>query len=197
MKLALFDFDGTISDKDSFLLFMKKASLVRFYFACSRYFPQILLYLGKKYPDYKLKEAFLTTLFKGRQFESLKEFGHGFADDILPSIIRPGAQKAIDEYLSAGDRVVVVTASPRIFLEPWCKKQGIEILGTELDVDRFGKVTGKIDGLNCHGQEKVRRIKSVYSLDEYEQIDAYGDTSGDLPMLSLASPERSFYKPFR
>lgn len=197
MKIALFDFDGTISNTDSFLLYMRKAAPASFYFACSIYFPQILLYLGKKYPDYKLKEAFLTTLFKGENVDTLQEFANEFAESALPGIIRAGAQKTIDEFLAAGDRVVVVTASPRIFLEPWCQKQGIEILGTELELDQENRVTGKIDGRNCHGKEKVRRIKKEYALDDYEQVLAYGDTTGDLPMLSLATEGHRYYKPFR
>ena len=54
---------------------------------------------------------------------------------------------------------------------------------------------GRCDGDNCHGQEKVRRIKEAYPLDQYREIYAYGDTGGDRPMLGLAT--HSFYKPFR
>jgi phosphatidylglycerophosphatase C len=57
------------------------------------------------------------------------------------------------------------------------------------------RLTGRISGLNCHGQEKVRRIKESFPLDQYQEIYAYGDTSGDKPMLDLAT--HRFYKPFR
>jgi hypothetical protein len=48
---------------------------------------------------------------------------------------------------------------------------------------------------NCYGQEKVTRICAELDLSEYNSIYAYGDSSGDKPMLALA--DKAFYKPFR
>ncbi len=197
MKLALFDFDGTISDSDSFLLFMRKASFVRFLIACTFLFPKILLYIVKKYPNQKLKEEFLVFLFKGKHSSFLEKQAQHFCNSILDSIIRPGALEQIREYQKNGDKVVVVTASPRIFLEPWCERIGIDILGTELQFDEQNCATGKLDGLNCMRAEKVRRIKESYSLKEFESIVVYGDSSGDLDMLALTSTTNQHYKPFR
>jgi phosphoserine phosphatase len=56
-------------------------------------------------------------------------------------------------------------------------------------------ITGKIVGKNCHGEEKVRRIMEQYVISDYSSIHAYGDTSGDRPMLALA--HHSFFRPFR
>ena len=47
------------------------------------------------------------------------------------------------------------------------------------------------------GEEKVRRILEMVDIGKYEQIFAYGDSSGDLPMLQLAPPENRYFKPFR
>jgi phosphoserine phosphatase len=58
-----------------------------------------------------------------------------------------------------------------------------------------GVLTGQFDGHNCYGQEKVRRIQAALDLAHYEHIYAYGDSSGDKPMLALA--DEAFYKPFR
>jgi phosphoserine phosphatase len=56
-------------------------------------------------------------------------------------------------------------------------------------------ITGRIEGKNCHGEQKVIRIQEEYNLSDYQEIYAYGDSSGDKPMLGLAT--NSFYKPFR
>jgi phosphoserine phosphatase len=70
----------------------------------------------------------------------------------------------------------------------------IDLLATRLEV-QDGRLTGKINQCNCHGQEKVRRIQAQFALAEYDKVLAYGDTAGDKPMLKLA--DTSYYKPFR
>lgn len=55
--------------------------------------------------------------------------------------------------------------------------------------------TGKYLGANCYGFEKVRRIIEKYNLSEYNEIYAYGDSKGDLPMLQIAN--RRFFRSFQ
>lgn len=197
MDLALFDFDGTISDSDSFLQFMRAARPVRFFRTCFFLSPYIALFLAKRYPNQLLKEAFLTSIFKGCTMDEINMWAEQFCRTKLQDIIRPKALLEIEDHKQAGARIVVVTASPRSFLEPWCRESGLEILGTELELDDTGKLSGKILGGNCRGEEKVRRIKDYLNLDDYESVSVYGDTDGDLAMLELASRGRGFYKPFR
>jgi len=73
----------------------------------------------------------------------------------------------------------------------------IPLIATEIEVDAHSRITGKILGNNCRGREKVARIRDQYRVEEFDEIFAYGDSSGDLPMLALADPDRRFYKPFR
>jgi HAD superfamily hydrolase (TIGR01490 family) len=197
MNLALFDFDGTISSQDSFLLFLKHTGRLRFYLAACYLSPLILLYLVKRYPNQKLKEKFLVALYKGKRFRSLRDLANGFCREMVPGIVRPQAAERIAWHQERGDGVCVVTATPRFILEPWCLAHGLHIIGTELDTDGEGRVTGKLQGKNCRGEEKVRRIGSEYRLGDYRELYAYGDTSGDIPMLDLARPENRFFKPFR
>ena len=67
------------------------------------------------------------------------------------------------------------------------------LLATELEITE-GKITGKLRGKNCHGEEKVARIKAAYDLSKFENIFCYGDSEGDKPMLALAT--QAHYKPF-
>jgi len=196
VKLALFEFDGTISHSDSFLLFMRKASPYRYFLTCGRYSPKLHLYLAGKYPNQLLKEEFLTAMFRGYLLAALQQIAGKFCKNSLPGIIRAGALPTIRKYRQQGDRVVVVTASPRIFLEPWCKEHNLEIIGSELHAEAE-IVTGKLTGKNCMGEEKVQRIRERYTLSNYSEIHAYGDSSADLPMLALADKQNRFYKPFR
>lgn len=197
MNLALFDFDGTISSQDSFLLFLRHTGRQRFYAATCFLSPLIVLYLLKFYPNQKLKEHFLRALYKGRHLRSLRDLANGFCRELLPGIVRPQAADRIIWHKERGDGVCIVTATPRFILEPWCLTHGLHIIGTELETDSQGRVTGNLQGKNCRAEEKVRRIGAEYQLRDYTAIFAYGDTSGDLPMLDLALPENRFFKPFR
>ena len=197
MNLALFDFDGTISSRDSFLLFMwyaERGVLIR---TCFSQIPQIILYKLHAYPNQKLKETFLKQLFSGKCLCDLQTESENYCRDVVPEILRPGFHKALDWHRERGDEIVVVSATPAFILEPWCRTHGINIIGTEVETDKNGRVTGKISGRNCMGEEKVSRIKELYDLEDFDDLFAYGDTASDLPMLDLAHPDNRFYKPFR
>jgi phosphatidylglycerophosphatase C len=197
MNLALFDFDGTISSRDSFLLFLWHANKVKVAQTCLSYAPQIILYKLGHYSNQKLKETFLQKLFAEISLDELETASEQYCNDILPTIIRSGFWQRLAWHRQKGDEVVVVSASPEFMLEPWCRSHGIELIGTEVETDNLGRLTGKLVGKNCMGHEKVRRVKACYDIENYDQLFTYGDTKSDLPMLELAAPENRFYKPFR
>ncbi len=193
--LVLFDFDGTITTKDTLIEF------VRFYRGVGGYWlgifmlaPIMVLFKLRVIPNWKAKQYFLTRYFKG---ETLVEFNArclDFSRQILPRLIRPGALKALDEYRRDNATIAVVSASAENWVKPWCDQQGIRCLATKLEV-KDGYLTGKLDGRNCHGDEKVCRIKDAFDLTRYSTIIAFGDSSGDKEMLELA--HQRHYKPWR
>jgi HAD superfamily hydrolase (TIGR01490 family) len=126
--------------------------------------------------------------------EKFRFHGELFAKDILPGLVRPKAMKEIETLQAAGAEVVIVSASSEWWIGKWCQSVNLKLIATELEVAE-GKITGNICGLNCHGNEKVRRIREAFDLSEYKEIYCYGDTIGDKPLLSLATI--AFYKPFR
>ena len=87
-----------------------------------------------------------------------------------------------------------MSASPENWLNIWCNQIGASLISSKLET-KNGKLTGKFDGNNCRGEEKVRRIRLQYDLSNYDEVYAYGDTKGDKPMLELAT--FAFYQPFR
>lgn len=95
----------------------------------------------------------------------------------------------LHRHLQAGHRVFIVSASIREWILPWAMNQGVKetnVIGTGMEVDTEGIITGRFSTPNCKGVEKVRRLKSVVTdLEEYE-VYAYGDSAGDLQMLAIA-----------
>ena len=197
MNLALFDFDGTISSRDSFLLFLWHIDKVKVVGTCLSIIPQIKHYKIGRYSNQKLKETVLKKLFAGISLDELQTASEHYCNDILPTIIRSGFWQRLAWHRQRGDEVVVVSASPEFMLEPWCRAHGVRLIGTEVETDNLGRLTGKLAGKNCMGHEKVRRVRTCLDIEKYDQLFTYGDTRADLPMLELAAPENRFYKPFR
>ena len=141
-----------------------------------------------------VKEKVLKYFFGGISADLFQKKCTEFSEKKLPQLIRPAALDMIHELMQKNFDVIVVSASPNNWFEDWCKKNTILFISTKLEVID-GKITGKIQGRNCHGEEKVKRIKQSFNLSEYETIYCFGDTKGDKPMLKLAT--HAVYKPFR
>ncbi|PKQ66319.1 HAD-IB family hydrolase [Raineya orbicola] len=195
MKAIVFtDFDGTLSHKDSFFLFLK------YYFGKRKLFIGILsnisviiLYKIKLLSNEKAKQKIFKYFFQGEKFEIFTQKADYFAEFLLPTILKPAAIQVMREHIRLGREVVVVTASFENYLQKWCKKEGFSLIATKIEVQNE-TLTGNFASANCYGIEKVRRIKEIFDLSSFSLIYAYGDTKGDKPMLSLA--HYAYYKPF-
>ena len=192
MRLALFDFDGTISHKDSFLDFLIYAfGFPRLVLALFINSPTLILYMTGIIPNGKAKEKIFRYFFKGHNKNDFEATASDYAKERLPFIIRDTSLKKIEWHLSESHRVVVVTASAEEWLRSWCNEYNLDLIATKLEF-AGNTLTGNIYGKNCHGEEKVRRIKERYPLDEYDYIYAYGDSKGDLDMMALA--DEKYYR---
>ena len=78
------------------------------------------------------------------------------------------------------DDDVIISASPEFLLEPVCDILGIRYLMAS----RVDKYTGKYDGINCHGKEKVRRFYSEFPGGKIEEF--YSDSYSDTPLAEIA-----------
>lgn len=195
MKLALFDFDGTITTRDSLIDFIQFAVGKRAYYrGLVALSPMLLGYTVKLIANNRAKEKMLAHYFQGWERAKFKNVTSRYALEQIDQIVRPDALAKLQWHREQGHRVVMVSASMACWLRDWCVKEKIELLSTELEfVDE--KLSGKFKSKNCYGKEKVNRINTYLNLKEYEYIYAYGDSSGDKELLALA--DESHYKPFR
>lgn len=192
--LALFDFDGTISNKDSFLEFIKFCKGKKsFYLGMILHLPMLMLMKLKIIPNQIAKEKILIYFFKNEKVEKLQKLGNDFGIQYLPKIIRPKAIEKINWHKKKNHTISLVSASSDLWLKNWAEAQKIDLIATKLEISN-GKITGKINGKNCKGIEKVNRIKEKYDLKSFEKIYAYGDSRGDKEMLAIA--DEAFFKPF-
>ena len=194
-SLALFDFDGTITTKDTLIAFIRfTVGECRFFTGILALSPMLFAYKLNLISNDVAKEKMLSFYFKGMKKEKFLSFARAYANKHLDNIIRPQALACIQRHLKNGDTVVVVSASIECWLKPWCNRYGIHLVSTKL-ASSNGVLNGKFLTKNCYGKEKVKRIKEQYCLQEYNIIYAYGDSRGDKELLALA--DKSYYRPFR
>ena len=195
MTLVLFDFDGTITTKDSLADFVQfSLSKQKYYLGLLKLSPVLIAYKLNLIPNYIAKEKFITHFFKNWEDSSFQKFADKYSIEQIDKIIRAKAIEKIIWHQAQGHKVVIVSASMENWLKKWCEKHNIDLIATRLEI-QDGKLTGKFSTKNCYGIEKVNRIKELYNPSEYECMYGYGDSAGDKEMLSLA--HKSYYKPFR
>lgn len=193
--IAFFDFDGTITHRDTlaaYLIFAK--GRFSYYKGLGLLSPMLVAYKAGLINNQRAKEILLAYFLKDMDVSEFNESCSRFNRQVMPSLIRPGAMNQIRNFKERGVEVVVVSASPENWVAPWCSQTGLKCIASVMQVHN-GRLTGRLEGFNCHGHEKVNRIRACYDLSLYQQVYAFGDTSGDLPMLELATEKH--YRPFR
>jgi len=194
-KIAVFDFDGTVTTKDTFLKFIKFAKgNPAFYIGFLLYSPVILAYKLKLYPNWKAKQLVFNYFFKGMDYSEFALLGKRFVENV-EAIIRPLATDEISFHMLQGTKVYIITASIYEWVFPWCIKNGIEsLLATSIEIDSAGKLTGKFLSVNCYGREKIQRLLEKEPDRNSYTLFAYGDSRGDKELIEFA--DKGWFKKF-
>lgn len=185
--IAVFDFDGTLTTKDTLLEFIKFACGKRkFYMGFLLYSPILVLMKLRLYPNWKAKEKIFSYYFKGMNYKNFQKLGKSFAS-VIDGIRRESTINILKKHLAEGHDVYVISASIEEWVKPWCEKFQVKaVLGTMIEVNKEGHLTGKFLTNNCYGQEKVNRLIKVEPQREEYYLYAYGDSKGDKKILEYA-----------
>ena len=191
MRLVLFDFDGTLTTKDSLELFLKyNIDKLTYFINMFKFLPYFISYKLKFISNTIAKQKLFKIFYKGMGKEDFTKQSSDFSINILDTILREETYHKFKQHISNGDRVIIVSASIECYLKPWCQKENVELLSTRLNfVDSI--FSGSFLTKNCYGQEKANRIKEYLNISEYDEVYAYGDSAGDIEMLEIAS--KSFW----
>jgi phosphatidylglycerophosphatase C len=193
--IVAFDFDGTLTTHDSFTGFLAwKAKPYRYFVGLVRLIPHLLAYCVNRDRG-RLKAAASARFLGGEPIEKIAADAEAFAMEKAQAMLRPDAVQAWRNWRAQGVLLVIVTATPDVVVRPFARALGADMLiGTRLKVDEDGRVSGRFEGLNCRGPEKVKRLKQAFG-EDVTLLAAYGDTAGDREMLRLA--EIPGYKVFK
>ena len=186
MNLVLFDFDGTITTKDSLPLFLKyTVTKQQYIFKMVKFLPIFILYKLKLIKNDVAKEILIASFFKGIEKSQFQQLASNFSLQVLDTILRDDIYQKFLEHIKSQDKVIVVSASIKCWIEPWIKKHNVDLLCTELlfEDNRF---SGKFSTKNCYGDEKLSRVLEYIDIKQFDKIYAYGDSKGDDAILSIA-----------
>lgn len=184
--VVAFDFDGTLTVRDSFLAFLRyKLGPLAYAWGAIRMLPDLIAYLFSRDRE-ELKVRAATIYLKGLNRNELCRSAEAFAEKTVTRLLRPDAAQVWLEWKRRGAIMCIVTASPETTVRPFADRLGADLLlGTQLNFDADERVTGAFDTANCRGQEKVDRLRAVFG-DDVRLAAAYGDTLGDAEMLAIA-----------
>jgi len=184
--VVAFDFDGTLTVRDSFTAFLKwRAGPVRHALGLIRLAPAGAAYLVHRDRG-RIKAAAVREFLKGVPRERLQADARRFAEAHAHGLLRPDALATWKRWRDDDVRLVIVTASPDLVVAPFAHALGADdLIGTRLAFDAQGRVAGGFATPNCRGPEKVVRLRAAFG-PAVEIKAAYGDTDGDREMLALA-----------
>ena len=196
-KIYAFDFDGTLTTKDTLLEFIRFAKgsgqMFRGFLLFS---PLLLLMKLHLYPNWKAKQQLFSYFFKGMNIDDFNALCTHFAEE-NKHLLRPaGIEKVRQAIEEEQATVLIISASIDNWVRPFFDEidKKIQVLGTQIETNG-GRLTGQFTTKNCYGQEKVNRLTALYPHREAYELIAFGDSRGDKELLDFA--DKGFYKPFR
>jgi len=195
MKIVAFDFDGTITTKDTLFEFIKfTKGKYKLLWGLVLYSPLLVLSIINLFSRSKTKELLFSHFYKGTSLKQFNKWGEGFINYLSP-LIRPGAIEEIKKELKNESVVLIISASLENWILPWAVTQGIHIvISTRPEIDDAEKLTGNFASLNCSGQEKVNRLLELFPERNSYELWAYGDSKGDKQLIEFA--DKGWYNKF-
>jgi phosphatidylglycerophosphatase C len=185
--VVAFDFDGTLTTRDSFKAFLAwRAGATKNMTGFLRLAPALADY-AVTWDRGKLKAAAAKEFLAGLSPGQLANEAEAFAEAKAGRLLRPDAVAVWQEWKTKGATMVIVTATPEAVVAPFARKlRADHLIGTRLALGPDGRISGALEGANCRGPEKTRRLQAQFGTD-LALAAAYGDTAGDREMLQMAA----------
>ena len=188
--VAAFDFDETLTKRDTVVPFLRRfTSTRRFAVALLPHTLRLLPIASRRDRD-RLRALATDIVFRGRSAAEVGVEAASWGVTIAESLLRADTVARLQWHLEQQHRVVIVTASYESYVRVVAEVLGaVEVVGTRLDIVE-GRCTGRLDGPNCRGPEKVRRLEEWFAGQGLRRdrvtLYAYGDSTGDRELLAAA-----------
>ena len=191
--LAIYDMDRTVTRRATYTPFLIHCALHRAPWRLL-FAPLValsmLLYLFRIIARGRLKEInHALLLSRSIHPDELMPLVNGFANHTVARNIRPGALKAIARDKAEGRRIVMATASYRLYAAAIAERLGFDdTIGTNSVIGLDENVRAKIDGENCYGAAKLRMIAGWVEREGFDRghVRFYSDHASDVPVFEWA-----------
>jgi len=193
--LAIYDMDRTVTRRATYTPFLLHCAVRRAPWRLLL-LPFVMLsmlaYVTRLIDRAKLKEINHRLLLGGRiHAKDLKPLVDIFADRQVATNIRSGARAAIARDKAEGRRLVLATASYRLYAEAIATRLGFDdVIGTASIIGLDERVHAKIAGENCYGPAKMRMIADWVERsglkDAHGHVRFYSDHVSDAPAFDWA-----------
>lgn len=194
-ELAIYDMDRTVTRTGTYTGFLLHCAVRRAPWRLL-FLPLVvgsmLAYVLRLIDRATLKEI-NHHLLLGRRIHprDLKPLVDSFADTQVAINIRPGARKAIARDRLEGRRVVLATASYRLYADAIAERLGFDdVIGTGSVIGLDERVHAKIAGENCYGPAKLRMIADWVEKSDLKgahgHVRFYSDHVSDQPAFEWA-----------
>ena len=188
-NIVVFDLDGTITRRDTFRALLLRALRHR----PRRLFTSALLPVATAArvaglrDNAWLKARFLGAILGGMGHDELRALTGPFVAEVLGQGLRAKARASIDRHRTAGDFVVLATASFDFYVIDIGRALGFdEVLCTE-SAWQTERLLPTLPSGNCYGVVKQRRVQGLVGrLPQPARLTVYTDSHADLPMLGMA-----------
>lgn len=140
--------------------------------------------------------------FRESWFADMTRFLRGFGPDKIDALMREIVETMwqarrvdviaeLEQHIADGARVIIASGTYHQAAERFAARIGAEATGTGLALDANGTTTGELIGSVSTGETKRARVHE--RLNGGTLIAAYGDTEGDIPLLSAAREAVAVY----
>ena len=191
--VAAFDFDGTLTQRDTFIPFLVRGlGWPRFAWAILCCLPWLAGYALRLVANDVAKQKLMLIALKGRSTAEMDDWTTRWLTRDFPGQLRDWTMARLAWHQQTGHCCVMVSAPPNIYLECVARQLGFnDLICTEMEV-KGSHMTGRMSTPNCYGEQKVVRL-TAWMNERFGAASAgavtlyaYGDTAGDKPMLRMA-----------
>ena len=184
--LAIFDLDGTLTKKDTYLAYLISTALrnpIRIF----RYFflpvATVFYAVGIKNNTW-LKTTYLSSVFGGYGRQKINQLNEQFIQRILRKGLTQKGKEQLAFHQQNKHRVILLSASLDFYVQPLGNALGIgEVIATQAQW-KDDQLTGQLVGPNLKREAKVTAMAEYLKEDRLKyHIMAYGDHESDLPLL--------------
>src|ERR1700728_740155 len=187
--VAVFDLDGTLTWHDTLMLFLvsflrrhprRLWGLWRLPFALSSY-------LARNRDRGVMKSRVIRMVMGGTTRAVVDACADAFVQALQPRHrLRPAALATLEAHRAAGDHLILLSASPDLYVPRIGHSLGFELtLCTEIEW-REDRLLGTLKGPNRQGAEKSRCLTWLRSQYPCLPIVAYGNSASDLDHMRQA-----------